>query len=65
MLTAKRPRHGQSLGLCIVYFKRYDTYNDTNEAIFDMYERIILSGFRPKNLIYPQISLVFGYFNGA
>ncbi len=26
------------VGLCIVYFKQYDTYYNTHEAIFDMYE---------------------------
>ncbi len=50
-------------GLCIVYFKRYDTYHDTHQVISDMYQRYILSAFRPKNLIYPQISREFGYFN--
>ncbi len=40
----------RGLGLCIVYFKRYDTYHDTHEAIFDMYQRYILSGFRPNKL---------------
>ncbi len=41
---------GMSLiGLCIVYFKWYDTYHDTDEAIFDMY-RYILSDFRPQKL---------------
>ncbi len=38
------------LGLCIIYFKRYDTYHDTHEVIFDMYQRYILSGFRPNKL---------------
>ncbi len=43
------------VGLCIIYFKRYDTYHDTHEAIFDMYQRYILSSFfTKKNLIYPQ-----------
>ncbi len=42
--------HRVALGLCIVYFKRYDTYHNTHEAIFDMYQRYILSGFRPKKL---------------
>ncbi len=52
------------LGLCIVYFKLYDVYHDTHEAIFDMYQWYILSGFSPKkNLIYPQISQEFGYFS--
>ncbi len=50
-------------GLCIVYFKRYDTYHDTHQAISDMYQRYILSGFRPKKIIYPQISWDLGYFN--
>ncbi len=35
------------IGLCIVYLKQYDTYHDTHEAIFDMYQQYILSGFRP------------------
>ncbi len=35
------------LRLCIVYFKRYNNH----EAIFDMYQRYILSGFRP-TIIY-------------
>ncbi len=34
----------QSLGLCIVYLKWYDTYHNTHEAIFDMYQQYILSG---------------------
>ncbi len=51
------------LGLCIVYFKRYYTYHDTYEGIFDMYQRYISSGFRKKKLKYPQISQEFGYFN--
>ncbi len=51
------------MGLCIVYFKRYDTYHDAHKAIFDMYTQNILYGFRPKNLIYPQISQEFGNFN--
>ncbi len=33
---------------------RYDTYHDTHEAIFDMYQRYILSGFRQKKLICSQ-----------
>ncbi len=37
------------LGLCIVYFKRYDTCHDTHEAIFDMYQHYVLSGFMPKS----------------
>ncbi len=54
----------QEVRLCIVYLKRYDTYNDTHNVIFDMYQRCILSGFyRPKNMIYPPISLEFGDFN--
>ncbi len=36
--------------LCIVYFKRYNIYHDTHDAIFNMYQRYILSGFRPKKL---------------
>ncbi len=52
------------LGLCIIYFKRYNTYHDTYEAIFDMYQRYILSGFRPKQMIYPHFfSQEFGNFN--
>ncbi len=38
------------LGLCIVYFKQYDTYHDTHEAIFNMYQRYVLSGFRLKKI---------------
>ncbi len=38
------------LGLCIIYFKRYDTYHDTHQAIFDMYQRYILSGFWPRKV---------------
>ncbi len=49
--------------LCIVYFKRYDRYHDRHEVIFNMYQQYILSGFIPKNLIYPPISWEFGYFN--
>ncbi len=40
----------------------YNTYN-THEAIFDIYQQYILSGFRPKNLVCPQISWEFGNFN--
>ncbi len=47
--------------LCIVYFKWYDTYPDTHEAIFDMYQFCLI--LDQKNLIYPQISWEFGYFN--
>ncbi len=36
------------LGLCIIYFMRCDTYHDIHEAIFDMYQQCILSGFRQK-----------------
>ncbi len=50
---------GEGLGLCIVYFMQYDTYHDTHEAIFDMYQRYILS----KKLTWPQISCEFGNFN--
>ncbi len=38
------------LGLCIIYFKRYDTYHDTHEEIINMYQLYILSGFRPNKL---------------
>ncbi len=31
------------VGLCIIYFKRYDTYHDTHEVIFDMYKKIDIS----------------------
>ncbi len=51
------------VGLYIIYLKQYDTYHDTHEAIFDMYQQYILSGLRQKKLIYPQISLEFGNFN--
>ncbi len=34
----------------MVYFKRYDTYPDTHEVIFNMYQQHILSDFRPKKL---------------
>ncbi len=37
-----------SLGLCIIYFKRYDTYHDSDEVIFDMHQQYILSDFRPQ-----------------
>ncbi len=37
---------------------RYDTYHDTREAIFDMYQWYILSDFRPKKLISQE----FGNF---
>ncbi len=57
------PEIDKRLGLCIVYFKRYDTYHDTHEVIFDMYQRYIWSGFKPNKLIYPQISWEFWYFN--
>ncbi len=50
-------------GLYIFYFMWYDTYHDTHEAIFDMYQWYILSGFKPKNLTCPQISWEFGNFN--
>ncbi len=39
------------IGLYIVYFMRYDTYYDTHEVIFDMYQQYILSDFKQKNLI--------------
>ncbi len=40
----------KTFGLCIVYFKRYDMYQDTHEAIIDIYQRYILFGFRQKRL---------------
>ncbi len=43
------------IGLYIVYFMWYDTYHDTHEAIFNMYQQYILSDFRPKNLIFHKI----------
>ncbi len=52
-----------SVGLCIVYFKLYDTYHNTHEAIFDMYQQYILSGFRQKHLIYPKKLRTFSNFN--
>ncbi len=48
------------LGLCIIHFKRYNTYHDIHEAIFDMYQQYILSGFSPPKIIYLQISKEFG-----
>ncbi len=36
--------------LYILYFKQYDTYHDTHEAILNRYQQYILSGFRPKKL---------------
>ncbi len=48
------------VGLYISFiFKQYDTYHDTNELIFNMYQQYILSCFRPKNLICLQISWDF------
>ncbi len=38
------------LGLYIVYFKWCDTYHDTHEVTFDMYQQYILSVFRPAKL---------------
>ncbi len=35
----------QTRALYIFYFNRYDTYHDTHEVIFDMYQQYILSGF--------------------
>ncbi len=32
------------VGLFIIYFKQYNTYHDTHEVIFDMYQQYILSG---------------------
>ncbi len=46
-----------------VNFKQYDTYHDTHEVLFDIYQRYILSGFRPNNFIHTQISQEFGNFN--
>ncbi len=43
---------GKKLGLYIFYFMWCNTY----EAKKDMFQWYILSGFRPKNLICPQIS---------
>ncbi len=51
------------VGLCIVYFKRYDTYHDTHEAIFNMYQHTFCQVLDPKNLIYPQMSQEIWYFN--
>ncbi len=36
------------LELYIVYLKQYDTYYDTHEAIFYMYEQYILFSLIPK-----------------
>ncbi len=36
------------LGLHIVYFMQYDTYHDTHEAMFNMYQWNIFSGYRQK-----------------
>ncbi len=54
------------IGLCIVYFKRYDTYHDTHSymkrysiCINDIFCLVL----DPKKLIYPQISQEFGNFN--
>ncbi len=52
------------LELYIVYLKQYDTYYDTHEAIFYMYEQYILFSLIPNNVICPQISWEFGKFNG-
>ncbi len=38
------------LGLYLIYFKWYNTYHDTQEVIFDMYQQYILSVFRPKKI---------------
>ncbi len=54
---------GRGQGSVSFYFKQYNTYHNTHEAIFNMYQRYIMSGFRPKKLIYPDISWEFGYFN--
>ncbi len=59
--VTKEPQ--EELGLYIIYFKWYDTSLDTHEVTFDMFQRYILSGFRQKKLICPNISWEFGNFN--
>ncbi len=49
-----------TLELCIVYFKRCDTYHNTHEVIFDMYQQYILSDFRSKKLDISKHSQEFG-----
>ncbi len=49
-MSILEPNNELNVRLCIVYFKQYDTYHDTYKAIFNMYQRYILSGFRQKNL---------------
>ncbi len=51
------------LGFYIIYFKRYDTYHDTHEAIFDMYQQYFCLVLDQKNLICPHISWAFGNFD--
>ncbi len=48
------------LSLYILYFRRYDTYHDTHEVIFDVYQRYILSGFRPKTWYVHKFDGNFG-----
>ncbi len=45
------------IGRWSISFILSDTYHDTHEVIFDMYQRYILFGFRPKKLD------IFGNFN--
>ncbi len=50
--------------LCIIYFKQCNTYHDTHELIFDMYQQYTFCPvLDQKNLTYPQISWEFGNFN--
>ncbi len=51
------------LGIYIIDSKWYDTCHGTHEVIFDIYQWYILSDFRPKTLIYPQLLWEFGDFN--
>ncbi len=46
-VSTKQLNNGSIIGLYIIYFMRYDTYHDTHEVMFDMYQRYILSGFDP------------------
>ncbi len=52
-------------GLYVIYFKRYDTYHDTHEVIFDIYQQYIFSGFRHSALLLLKHYCVTGVTGGG
>ncbi len=51
------------IGLHIIHLKQYNMYHYTHGKIFNMYEGFIFFHFRPKSVIYTQISWDFRNIN--